>query len=125
MAVEDVGETIMFVAYLSLVVAGINIIWGMFFYPWGIIGFAFAGVNVAMFFMATRAKEVYGARDYERARSSMFILSLLGFTCGLVVVGVFAYQIYRVLDDIVDRKYLVKAKRSDFYAPPQFPNNKK
>ncbi len=124
MAVEDVGESIMFVSYLSLVMAGVNIIWGMFLYPWGIIGFIFAIVDIALFFFAKSAKDVYNARDYESARDKMKIIAAIGFITGLIIVGFYGYKVYQTLDNIITRRYLVKATPGEIYTPPQFPRKK-
>ena len=124
MAVEDLGESLMFVSYISLVMAGVNIIWGMFLYPFGLLGFIFAAVDIVLFFLAKQAKDIYVARDYEGAKKKEYLVMLLGFIFGLVVIGAFAYPPYKELDRIVTKKYLVKAQPKQYYAPPQFPRKK-
>ncbi len=124
MSMEDLGEDIMFVAYLSLVVAGLNIIFGMFFYPYGLIGFAFSVVDLILFFIAKNTKDVYEARDYDNARDRMKIITILGFITGVIIVGIYAYRIYQNLDSIITRRYLVKTHPGEVYAPPQFPRRK-
>ncbi len=124
MAVEDVGEAIMFVSYLSLVMAGINIIWGMFLYPWGLVGFSFAVVDIVLFFLAKATRDIYDARDYEKARDRMKIISFTGFVTGLIIVGVYAYRVYVNLDNIITSRYLVRATPGEIFSPPQFPRKK-
>jgi len=121
---EDIDENLMFVAYLSLVMVGVNIIWGMFCYPWGLIGFAFAAVDIPLFFMAKKARDLYVSGDYEKSSKVEKLAMYFGFVFGLVVVGVFAYKMYARLEKIITQRYLVKVSHKEYYAPPQFPSKK-
>ncbi len=126
MTTEEIEDSIMFVSYLTLVMAGANIIWGMFLYPWGIIGFIFAAINIVTFFIVKSAHDHYQGRNYEKARSKMKVATVFGFLFALIIPGIYGYKVYRTLDNIVERKYLIKSNyNKEIYAPPQFPRNKK
>ncbi|NPA75587.1 MAG: hypothetical protein GXO25_05860 [Euryarchaeota archaeon] len=121
MAREGMGEALSLLTTLSVAIAGINIVWGIFLYPWGLLGFAFAAVDIGLFFLSLKIKDLYEERNYEEALSLLKIMVILGFICGLVIIGAFAYPRYRELDDIVSKKYLIKSAPGQIYSPPQFP----
>ena len=118
-------ESLALLSTLAVAIAGVNIIWGIFLYPWGFIGFAFAAVDVYLFFLAQSIRRDYDERDYENALKRMHVFILAGFICGLIILGLIAYKPFRELDDIITKKYLIKGTPGKVFGPPQFPGKKK
>ena len=117
----DMEENTSLLSTLSVVIAGVNFIWGMFIFPWGIYGFLSGFVDIYLFFLVLKIKAHYTARDYQEALKLSRYGIILGFLFGLVVLGVLSYVIYRELDEIIVRAHLVRGKPEIVYAPPQFP----
>ena len=118
----DLEENISLLSTISIVIAGTNFIWGLFFFPWGLFGFVSGFVDIYLFFLALRIRTHYLARDYKKAKEIARYEIFLGVPFGLVVTGIFAYIIYRALDEIIMRAHLVRGKPGIIYAPPQFPS---
>ncbi len=108
---------------LSLALAGINIVWGIFLYPWGLLGFGFAAADIYLFFLALKIKEEYESRMYENALKKLRIFVPIGIVCGLIILGVVARSAQVKIDDVVTKKYLIRSSPKIF-SPPQFPGKK-
>ena len=122
----DISENLEFAGIVSVIIAGVNTIWGILLLPFymviGALGISFAIINLFSFFYAMKTKKMYEERDYESARDNAKYLMLFGFLFGLVVLGIPFYFAYKNLDEIITKKYLVKAPEEPFYPPPQFPS---
>ncbi len=122
---SNIGEGIEFAGIVSVIIAGINIIWGFLIIPIyvivGFLGIIFAIVDLILFFYAMKTKKIYEEREYEKARDTTKNLMFLGFVFGLIILGFIFYLSYKNLDEIITKKYLVKAPEKPFYPPPQFP----
>ncbi len=122
MSRRDIGESMEFGVMAGIALAGVNMVWGIFLLPWGVIGMVFAALNVLTAFMLRSTKQLYVDKDYEKARSRILFLAILGFITGFLIYGYYLYLIYSALDDIVIRKYLVRGKEKPIeFAPPYIP----
>ena len=121
---RDLEEAIEFSTLLFIFMAGINIIWGVFLLPWGILGLLFSAINIFTAFSLRKIKIMYLERDYERARDHLFIHVILGFFTGFILLGYYLYTIYRTLDDITLKKYLIKKVERITFPPPYIPKNR-
>ena len=123
---SDIGESLEFGSIVSVIIAGINTIWGFLLIPIyvivGFLGIGFAIIDLILFFYAMKTKKIYEKKNYEKARDITRNLMLLGFVFGLIVLGFIFYFPYKNIDNIVTNKYLVKAPEKPFYSPPQFPS---
>ncbi len=124
MASSGYEDNLSFIPTLALAIAGINIVWGIFLYPWGLLGFAFAAVDIYLFFLSLKIREQYEARMYEDALRNLNIFVPLGFVCGLLVLGAAARPVQKRIDDIITKRILIKSSPGKVFAPPQFPNEK-
>ena len=118
----DLEENTSLLSMVSIVIAGANFIWAMFIFPWGLFGFISGFVDIYLFFLALKIRARYLLRDYKKAKELALYEIFLGIPFGLIITGVFAYTIYRALDEIIMREYLVRGKPEIVYAPPQFPS---
>jgi uncharacterized membrane protein YciS (DUF1049 family) len=109
---------------LSLALAGVNIVWGIFLYPWGLIGFVFAAVDIGLFFLALKIKEDYDSRTYEFALKKLGLFVPLGFVCGLIILGIISLRAKMKIEERVTKKYLIRATPEKIFTPPQFPGKK-
>ena len=123
---SDIGENLEFTSIASVVIGGINIIWGFLliggvYYLLGLFGIVSAIIDIFIFFYALKIKKLYENKNYEGVRSEIKKIMILGFVFGLIVLGVLLYISYRHIDDIIIKKHLVRAPGEPFYPPPQFP----
>ena len=117
----DVEESTSLLSIISIVIAGVNFMWGMFIFPWGLFGFISGFVDIYLFFFALKIRAYYLVRDYKKAKELAHYGIFLGLLFGLVITGIFTYTIYRGLEEIIIRAHLVRGKPGIVYAPPQFP----
>ncbi len=119
----DLEDELTTLSLVTIVIAGVNFIWGMFIFPWGLFAYASGIIDILLFFLSLKARSLYLMRNYHYARRIVYYCTILGFIFGLVITGIIAYRVYREIDDIILRRHLVRGKGSIIYAPPQFPKS--
>ncbi len=119
---RDIVESLEFATIAGIALAGINMIWGIFLLPWGVVGWLFALLNIIIAFSLREVKRLYILRNYEKAHSRLLWLTVLGFLSGFLIYGYYLYRIYSYINDILLKKYLVRSnEKMIHFAPPYIP----
>jgi len=117
---KNFEDGVEFAIVVALALVGVNMVWGIFLLPWGVLGMIFAALNLFNVFMLQRIKSLYRERRYEESASKMLPITIIGAVSGFVFYGYYLYTLYSYLDDIVMKKYLIRSKEEPIHFPPPY-----
>ncbi len=123
---RGIGESIEFGILLSILMAGLNGLWGIFFLPWGIIGIIFSLLNIFSTLLMNQGKNGYLKGDYEYSRKKLKMSTILNFIFGWVLLGIYTYRLYISVDNLIIRSHLIREveELAPIYASPKIPRGK-
>ncbi len=123
---RGIGESIEFGILLSILMAGLNGLWGIFFLPWGIIGIIFSLLNIFSTLLMNQGKNNYLKGDYEYSRKKLKMSTILNFIFGWVLLGIYTYRLYISVDNLIIRSHLIREveEPAPLYASPKIPRGK-
>ncbi len=123
---RGIGESIEFGILLSILMAGLNGLWGIFFLPWGIIGIIFSLLNIFSTLLMNQGKNNYLKGDYEYSRKKLKMSTILNFIFGWVLLGIYTYRLYISVDNLIIRSHLIREveELAPIYASPKIPRGK-
>ncbi len=123
---RGIGESIEFGILLSILTAGVNALWGIFFLPWGIIGIIFSLLNIFSTLLMNQGKKGYLKGDYEYSRKKLKVSTILNFIFGWILLGIYTYRLYISVDNLIIRSHLIREveEPAPLYASPKIPRGK-
>lgn len=123
---RGIGESIEFGILLSILTAGVNALWGIFFLPWGIIGIIFSLLNIFSTLLMNQGKNGYLKGDYEYSRKKLKVSTILNFIFGWILLGIYTYRLYISVDNLIIRSHLIREveEPAPIYASPKIPRGK-
>ncbi|EDY35163.1 hypothetical protein ABOONEI_2705 [Aciduliprofundum boonei T469] len=123
---RGIGESIEFGILLSILTAGVNALWGIFFLPWGIIGIIFSLLNIFSTLLMNQGKKGYLKGDYEYSRKKLKMSTILNFIFGWILLGIYTYRLYISVDNLIIRSHLIREveEPAPLYASPKIPRGK-
>ncbi len=123
---RGIGESIEFGILLSILMAGLNGLWGIFFLPRGIIGIIFSLLNIFSTLLMNQGKNGYLKGDYEYSRKKLKMSTILNFIFGWVLLGIYTYRLYISVDNLIIRSHLIREveELAPIYASPKIPRGK-
>ncbi len=123
MKVENLRESMETAVLFSIVMIGINALWGIFLLPWGIIGIIFAFLNILTALLTKKAEIPYEEGRYEEAMEALKLPMILGFIFGWIVLGYYIYRISSSIEDMVIKSKLIReaVEEREFYHSPKIP----
>ncbi len=123
---RGIGESIEFGILLSILTAGVNALWGIFFLPWGIIGIIFSLLNIFSTLLMNQGKNGYLKGDYEYSRKKLKMSTILNFIFGWILLGIYTYRLYISVDNLIIRSHLIREveEPAPIYASPKIPRGK-
>ncbi|ADD08223.1 hypothetical protein [Candidatus Aciduliprofundum boonei] len=123
---RGIGESIEFGILLSILTAGVNALWGIFFLPWGIIGIIFSLLNIFSTLLMNQGKNGYLKEDYEYSRKKLKMSTILNFIFGWILLGIYTYRLYISVDNLIIRSHLIREveEPAPIYASPKIPRGK-
>ena len=123
---KGIAESIEFGILLTILTAGLNALWGIFFLPWGIIGIVFALFNILAALSLNQGKKGYANGNYEYSREKLRISTVLNFIFGWVLLGIYTYKLYASVDELIIKSHLIREveEPAPMYASPKIPRGK-
>ena len=123
---RGIGDSIEFGILLSILTAGVNALWGIFFLPWGIIGIIFSLLNIFSTLLMNQGKNGYLKGDYEYSRKKLKMSTILNFIFGWILLGIYTYRLYISVDNLIIRSHLIREveEPAPIYASPKIPRGK-
>jgi len=123
---REIGESIEFGILLSILTAGLNALWGIFFLPWGVVGIIFSLINILSSLLMNQGKKGYMNGDYEFSREKLKISTILNFIFGWILLGIYTYRLYVSVDELIIKSHLIRAveEPAPIYASPKIPREK-
>lgn len=123
---RGIGESIEFGVLLSILTAGLNALWGIFFLPWGLIGIVFSLLNIFAALFLNQGKKGYANGNYKYSREKLKISAVLNFIFGWILLGIYTYKLYMAVDELIIKSHLIRniEEPAPIYASPKIPRRK-
>ncbi len=123
---RGIEESIEFGILLTILTAGLNALWGIFYLPWGIIGIVFSLLNILSALFLNQGKKGYTNGNYEYSREKLKISTILNFIFGWILLGIYTYRLYASVDELIIKSHLIREAEepAPMYASPKIPRGK-
>ena len=106
---RGIADFIEFDILLTILTAGLNALWGIFFLPWGIVGIVFSLLNILSALFLNQGKKGYLSGDYEYSKEKLKLSTILSFIFGWILLGIYTYRLYAAMDELIVKSHFIRS----------------